>query len=469
MAVLATALLVVATGAVGFVLGYAFAEATPPTPDVALATDAAGPSEPAPTGPSASAVAGSFVVRADGDDASAGDESAPWRTLDHALASVPAGSSIQLGPGTFAAARVSVPGVRIDGAGEASIIAGGLEVRADGVEISGVTITGQETAYAGGILVENARDVVIRDSVVRGNPFGIYLIDAPGTTITGNTITDNGYGLEIHGQSAGTVIRGNEIVDNDRPIDASRRAGGINLYFTTGGLTITDNRIEGNDEVAIEIYAASDILVDGNRISGSNDMVETGTENGTPCRNMVFTGNTMYSRDPSDSNEERGIYLRCATASRVEWNTFVGLDRFAIGLFDGTGGFNGPLEDVSIAHNILAGGRAFSIDSPLDASITMDGDVVMPCRTGTCPVLGREVAFVASAGAGTTIWSDFQAWTGQESNGLFAAPRFADPAANDYRLQAGSPAAGRAGATERPAEATPGASPSPAASGSPLP
>ena len=412
-------------------------------------------------------VAGTFEVRADGDDGAAGDASAPWRTLGRALASVPPGSTIRLGEGTFDAATVGTPLLRIVGVGEASVITGGLVVRADGVEISGVTITGQATPYGGGIAVEDARDVVIRDSVIRGNPFGIYLIDAPGASVTGNRITDNGYGLEVHGASAGTVVRGNEIVDNDRPIDASRRAGGINLYFTSGGLTIEGNRIEGNDEVAIEVYAASDILVSGNRLSGSNDMIETGTEDGVPCRNLVVTGNTMFSRDITDSNEERGIYLRCATAARIEWNTFVGLDRFAVGLYDGTGGFNGPLEDVTIAHNIIAGGRAFSIDSPLDPSVTMDDDIVMPCRSGTCPVLGREVAFVASAGTGTMVWTEFQAWTGQEAGGLFAAPRFRDPAANDYRLLPDSPAIGRAGATERPPAELPSASPPPSATPAP--
>ena len=436
MAALATVLIVIATGAVGFVLGYALAEATPPTPGVALATDPLATEVPGSTGPSGTVpgVAGTFEVRADGDDGAAGDASAPWRTLGRALASVPPGSTIRLGEGTFDAATVGTPLLRIVGVGEASVITGGLVVRADGVEISGVTITGQATPYGGGIAVEDARDVVIRDSVIRGNPFGIYLIDAPGASVTGNRITDNGYGLEVHGASAGTVVRGNEIVDNDR---------------------------------AIEVYAASDILVSGNRLSGSNDMIETGTEDGVPCRNLVVTGNTMFSRDITDSNEERGIYLRCATAARIEWNTFVGLDRFAVGLYDGTGGFNGPLEDVTIAHNIIAGGRAFSIDSPLDPSVTMDDDIVMPCRSGTCPVLGREVAFVASAGTGTMVWTEFQAWTGQEAGGLFAAPRFRDPAANDYRLLPDSPAIGRAGATERPPAELPSASPPPSATPAP--
>jgi parallel beta-helix repeat protein len=459
---------VVATGVVGFMLGFALGEATPPVGGVAAVSDPPWSLEPGPTAPPGGTPGpGTFEVRADGDDAGAGDAAAPWRTLARALAGVPAGSTIRLGAGTFDAVTISVPQVRILGAGESTVITGGLQVRADGVEIREVTLTGQQAAYGGGILVDGARNVVIRSSLIRGNPFGVYLVDAPGALVTGNLITDNGYGLEIHGASGGTVVSGNEIVDNDRPVDASRRAGGLNLYFTTGGVTIANNEIADNDEVAIEIYAASDILVDGNRMSGSNDMVETGTDNDTPCRNLVFTGNTIFSSDPADGSEERGIYLRCATASRIEWNTFVGLDRFAVGLYAGTGGFNGPLDEVAIAHNVIAGGRAFSIDSPLPASVTMDHDVVMPCRSGTCPIMGREIAAVAFAGGGTTVWSEFRDWTGQEANGLFAAPRFRDPLVHDYGLLPGSPAIGLAGATERPPTAVQGASAGPAGSVAP--
>jgi parallel beta-helix repeat protein len=442
-------LLVAATAILGFSVGYGLGAAAPPVPG-------AGPSTaPRSPGPSGATGPGAVVeVRADGDDAARGDAAAPWRTLAHALASVAPGSTIRVGPGTFEAAEVTVPGTRIVGSGPATVITGGLVVRADGVEVSDLALTGQAKPYAGGITVAGASGVVIARTLVSGNPFGVYLDNAPGALVEDSRITGNGYGIEIHGTTGGTRISGNEIVDNDRPLDDARGAGGINLYFTTGGVTISGNRIEGNKEVAIEIYAAADVVIDDNRVSGSSDMIETGTEDGTPCANLVITRNTFFDAEPDDPREVRGVYLRCATDALIEWNTFHGLDRFALGLYAGSGGFNGPLERVTIRHNILAGGRAYSLDSALPASVTIDQNVVLPCRTGACPVLGRDIAFVASAGSGTRVWAEFQGWTGYDANGRFGDPAFVDAAAGDFRLAAGSGATGLAGVTEAPVPGT---------------
>jgi parallel beta-helix repeat protein len=389
-------------------------------------------------------------VDAAGDDAASGTAAAPWRTLAFAVGRAPAGATIRLGAGEFAATTISSPGIRLVGTGAETVISGGLIVRADGVSVSNVTLTGQTRAHRGGVVVEGARDVAIRNSVIRGNPFGIHLLDAPGARIEGNLVTDNGYGIEVHGATDGTLVSGNDIVDNDRRLDDSRGAGGVNLYFTTGGITLRANRIEGNDEVAIEIYAASDVTIEGNRLSGSNDLVETGTEDDRACDRLAITGNVLFAATPADAGEERGIYLRCASDARIAWNTFANLDRFAIGLFSGSGGFNGPLRDVTIEHNVIAGGRAFSIDSALPDSVSIDRDVIHPCSNGPCPELGRQVAFVAGRRAGTERWGQFRAWTGFESRGVFADPLFVDAASGDFSLRPGSPAAGFAGAFAGP-------------------
>ncbi|MEJ7696106.1 MAG: right-handed parallel beta-helix repeat-containing protein [Candidatus Limnocylindrales bacterium] len=155
-----------------------------------------------------------------------------------------AGATIRVGPGTFEGADVDVPGVRIMGVDGASTITGGLKVVADDVVISGLAITGRETAYQGGVTVDRARGVVISGNRMAGNSFGIYLIDARDALVERNHVTDNAYGIEVHGDADGIVIRGNDIVENDRPLDDARAAGGLNLYLTSGAMVIADQPVQ---------------------------------------------------------------------------------------------------------------------------------------------------------------------------------------------------------------------------------
>ena len=384
-------------------------------------------------------------VAADGSDDADGSAAHPWATIAHAVEAIEPGRTIRVGPGTFAGAEIDRPGLAVVGTSRRTVVSGGLIVRADGVRLEGLAVGGRDQAYQGGITVRDARDVTIVGNSVSGNSFGVYLIDALGAHVAGNQISDNAYGIEIHGRTDGVVIEGNRIADNDRPLDDARAAGGLNLYLTSGPVLVRDNDFADNDEVGIEIYGASNVEIRGNRFSGSSDMIETGTEDGRPCDDLRIHRNVFYNDAIGDDSEERGIYLRCASRSVVERNTFDGLDRFAIGLYAGEGGFNGPLEDLSIRHNILAWGRAFSVDSAMPGSVTIDANVLFPCKVGDCPILGHQVAFVAGHG-GTERFATFRAWTGFEASGLVSDPQFVDRGGRDYRVAAGSPASGLAGA-----------------------
>ncbi len=440
----------------------------PPTPESSVAEAPSSSTAPQVTAPAASmpdpvgsdmdplpTIAPDVGLRVEttGDDAGDGSRAHPWRTLSHAVTTAPAGATIRLGPGSFDGTTVEQTGLTIVGEPGQTSVVGGLTIDtgATGVTVTGLTLTGVTEPYSGGLMVRGADGAVIVGNVVRGNPFGIHLVDATGARIERNTVTDNGYGLEIHGRTDGTTIVANDIVDNDRRVDKWRGGGGINLYFTHGGITIERNRIQGNHDVGIEIYGASDLDIRENVLTGSNDLIETGTQEGQPCDNLSITRNVLYSDHVGDREEERGIYLRCASDAVVSWNTFDGLDRFDIGLFRGNDSFSGPMERLEVSHNIFAGGRAFSIDSDLPPDITLDHDVFSPCRADVCPLLGNQIAFVHGHD-GTDQFATFRQWSGQEANGIVADPVFRDQAGHDYRLQPGSPAAGLAGRFDAPAD-----------------
>jgi parallel beta-helix repeat protein len=385
-------------------------------------------------------------VVADGsDDVGDGSLDRPWQTLAGALSRVSRGTAIRLGPGVFEGVPITTPGIALLGVRGETTIQGPLEIRADHVRLEELTLAGADRPHTGGVTVVRARGIVIRHNIVRDNSFGVYLIDAPEALIERNLVTGNAYGIEVHGESAGTRIERNDIVDNDGQLDDSRSAGGIDLYFTTGGLTVADNVLSGNDEVGIEVYGASDVVIRGNLVTGSTDAIETGTEDGRPCARLTVTQNVFYNGSIGAGAEERGVYIRCGEDSLVAANTFDGLDRFAIGIFAGDASFAGPVERLVIRDNILANGRAFSIDSAMPESVIIDSNLLFPCRSGNCPILGRQVAFVRDRG-GTEEFETFRAWTGYEASGSLLDPRFVDRARRDYRLRQDSPAIGNAGA-----------------------
>jgi parallel beta-helix repeat protein len=278
------------------------------------------------------------------------------------------------------------------------------------------TISGNTSSFAAGVRIDGATGVLIKRLRIQGNSIGIFLNNARKARIYKNVVTDNAYGIEVHGTTTGTVIDKNLIKGNDRYLDAARSAGGMNLYKVSGGLTIRKNRIYDNDEVAIEVYGARQVTITGNRLRGSHDLIETGTDSGVPCDRLKITKNTFYAVSVAAGAEERGIYLRCATNTVISHNTFRNLDRFAIGLYASGGQFSGPLHHVSIHHNRISGGRAFTIDSALPSSVKIDYDRIGRCTSSTCPLEGKMLAGVSGKGNTTSI-AQLRAWTGYEKHG----------------------------------------------------
>jgi parallel beta-helix repeat protein len=318
------------------------------------------------------------------------------------------GTVIILHAGTYSKLRLR-SGITLRGAGDGAAV-----------------VTGATGSWDAGIWIKGVSNATVRGLTIRGNRMGIFIRDAPGTLIEDNVIVDNAYGVEVHARTTGSVIRHNVIRENDRRMDAGRRAGGINLFKTYGGVRITGNRIWGNDSVGIEIFAAKSARIERNVIAGSADAIETGTDAGGSCRYNRIVRNVIFNA--GKQAEERGIWLRCLSQSLVAHNTIYGMDKHAIGVTS-SGSFSGPMSDLRILNNALVKGRGFWISGGLPRTVTIDFNNLRACTTARCPAFGHLVATLGSTNYETV--RQFRAGTRHMDHGVSVSPGFRHWASSD--------------------------------------
>lgn len=401
---------------------------------------------PSPAGTSSSpqtSVPSTVWVSVEGDDAAAGSRDAPWRSPQRAVNS--GAARVELLGGRHPGFVVSRPGLIIAGRGPSeTTVEAQIRVAADDVEVHDLAITGSDGSYQAGLLVDGVAGVRVTGTRVYGNTFGIQLRNAPRATITGNEISGNGSGIEVHGEVGGTTIIGNQIHHNDRAVDASRGANAVVLYKSRGPIEVVDNDLYSNFNPspepgtdrgggAFEVYGASDVVIRGNRIWDS-DVLETGTEDGLECRGLVFVRNVAW-RVPSERRQE-GLVLRCAEDGLVAHNTLDGFDRFAIDIIHRGGAFGGSVEGLRVVNNIITFGRAYSIDNQLPDSVVIDHNVIW--NPGSDARHGEYLAYRFDRG-NTRSPEELRRW-GLDRNGTVANPLFMDRDGRDYRLRLGSPA-----------------------------
>lgn len=385
---------------------------------------------------------GEYHVAATGNDSAAGSVAAPWRTIAHAVSVVPSGSVILIGPGTYGGAEIRRPDLTLAASGpDRPVVQDQLAVRnTHDIVISGLLIEDVTETYRAALYVEDSARVTIEDNVLRGSSFGLHLVRVTDSVISDNEMTDNAVGIEVHYAGSGVVLSENRIHTNNRELDEHRGSTGVNFYYTDGPITLRANELIDNHGQNVEIYSASGVSIEDNRVAGAWDAIETGTdEPELECHDLRIVRNVFY-RSSSGPAEQRGIYLRCASDSLVAHNTIDGMDFFAIGLSHQAGSFGGSIDGLRVLNNVLVNGRPYSIDTALPSSVVVDYNLVRP---GSGPEHGTQIAWVAPQGASTSSYDTFRDWTGFDSHGLLAEPRFVSASTRDYRLQADSPAVDR--------------------------
>ena len=416
--------------------------AATPTPIVTVAPLPTSAATPEPTSPSAPSPSGGLYVATTGSDAGPGTLEQPWRTPAHAAQSAPAGSTIYLRAGTYAGFDVLRSGLTFRSyPGEVAVVRD--TAREDVIEFSGVTggairdlvVEGSTVQYGSGIKIDEASGVTIATSTVRNNrTWGIVIVRSSNVRIEDNRVTANANGIEER-YASDVVITRNRIYGNVTEVDSGRGQQGINFYKSTGAVTVTDNLLWDNG-THFEVYGASNLNITGN-LTWNGQVMETGTD-GPACDNNRFTRNVGYRGDGFEGRSN-GLILRCASNMLVAHNTLHGFDQFALDIVDGTLGvpYGGSIAHLRIMNNVLSGGRAYSIDTALPASVRIDYNLLF--NGGSAAIYGDHLAYVAGVGNLDTF-ADFVATTGYDVHGRFGDPRFTNVSGGDFRLTAGSPA-----------------------------
>lgn len=244
-----------------------------------------------------------FFVRVDGDDASGdGSEAAPWGTITHAVASVPDGARVEVGPGEYRGGETLV-GNFSQGIVVGAIPAYQARLRHSATVVTmaqtkGVTLEGFDIAHDGDgaePFVVHVRDelgdvggddfptrIVFRDNIIHDSFNNDLLrIDSGvrGVTVEGNVFFNQGATDEQLDINAATdVLVQRNIFFND--FAASGRAS---LQDTASFVIIKD--VNGADD---DVQGASDVDIDGNIFMSWQ---------GNPSMNFVLlaeNGNPIY-------------------------------------------------------------------------------------------------------------------------------------------------------------------------------
>lgn len=137
----------------------------------------------------------------------------------------------------------------IDGDGTGTVV----QVKVDNTSISELTLQGSGCgcAFRSGILLENSYNSTITGNIIKNNGFGIQLMYSSSCTVTSNKIFNNTHDGIYSYYLDSSVISGNNIINNTY---SNQR--GIRLYWTNG-CKLTYNNLANNSH-AIQLWKSND-------------------------------------------------------------------------------------------------------------------------------------------------------------------------------------------------------------------
>lgn len=248
------------------------------------------------------------------------------------------------------------------------------------------------TNNAFGLFVTNARDIVIRDTVISGSLVdGLvlhrFVTDA---SIAGTVSSDNAVdGFSVGRSTTGVTFERIQARNNGRngiSMDGRPLADGPNAVGTAvdsyGGNQVTAGAFEHNTRYGMEVLGGTSVAVRDNRVTGN----EMGIVAADGTKGITITGNRLLDnarqavavRDGGATAEvnanvisggDTGIYVRDATAV-VTGNTLERISNHGISLL-------GTVPKTIIAGNTLAGNGSTAIWSEASAGASLGENDVL--------------------------------------------------------------------------------------------
>lgn len=308
------------------------------------------------------ASASTWHVAANGSDAAAGSDTAPFATIQHAADRVQPGDSVIVHAGTYTGFTVEKTGTA----------AAPITFTADGV----VNIDGANTANRDAIEVDGSYVTVEGFTVTHATRSGISVIEGDHVTIRGNKCDQNAkWGIF-------TAFANNVVIENNET-SRSAQQHGIYASNTADNVVIRGNKSWGN--AMCGIHMNGDISQGGvgmvtHALVENNNIYDNGAAGGSAI-NGDGVASSVIRNNVLDNNHASGISLYQidaglpSTGNMVINNTIrmASNARFAINIQDGSSG-------NTLRNNILldtASGRgAIDIDTASLSGLVSDHNAV---------------------------------------------------------------------------------------------
>ena len=437
-----------------------------------------------------------YYVATTGNDSASGSAAAPWRTIQHAMNTAPAGATVQVAGGTYN----ELVTITRSGSAVAGYItltsAPGQTATIDGTGL-GVPqgqqglVTLQNASYVRVIGLQLQNYTSNSSSLV---PLGIYIAGSGdhieirnnhihNIVTTVKTSSGDAFGLAVYGTAttpiSNLIIDGNELDHLTLGYSESLSVNG-----NVQNWQVTNNKVHDNNNIGIVA-----IGFEGTAPTTSLDQARNGWIAGNTVYNISSTNNPAYSNQPSAD----GIYVDGGTQITIEWNNVQAADlgielasehygrvtsyvtaRNNLVLYSNIAGISiggykssvGGTSHCTIVNNtlfqndaLLSGSGEFQVQ--YNASNNLFANNILYANgqgllvnsfvaSSTAPVTLKNDLFYTSDAGSSAYWiwnnntytdlSSFQRASKSETNGLLADPLFVSTTTPDLHLSAGSPA-----------------------------
>jgi parallel beta-helix repeat protein len=321
---------------------------------------------------------------------------------DGARLTAATGSPANLSPGTFRWVNNAGLCVNVGGGNPASHQIGvgrrkyGFVAYAEEwVTIEGFTVT--RTENRGIYLSEDCANIrVLHNTVTFANRYGIQVTDGEAFVIGSNTVSDNNdHGISITNGVTGSLIEDNESFRNARP--GIRAANGIYVSRSTGN-TLRRNRLHDNQDSGLHFQDdAHDNVCTLNR----------SWNNGDHGYDHLGASGTIHVCDVAYGNYKDGFSIEGGSPGTQLYNCIATDNGLTTNEFD-------LWVDLESTPGFISNYNLFWNS------------------TAQAPVKYISTLYPSVA--------SYSAASGQDTQTLQADPRFVNPAAGDFHLNAGSPA-----------------------------